>query len=178
MLLIHLPDRARGWFSLEMSLDTNELQSSKEKKKIKIIQFIPWEVALLMLALLPRDGFTPGAASHWSCPWWGGRGQRADQTLPDLPQQNFFQQKQWIPYGFVAFSRCPPGNTRQGVKARARLHPGAPVGEEPERGTRAKPPNKGRGRWKALSARSALITRQNSSRLGRKRSYVHKSTKD
>lgn len=33
MLLIHSPDRARGRFSLEMSLDTNELQSSKKKKK-------------------------------------------------------------------------------------------------------------------------------------------------
>lgn len=72
MLLILSPDRARGWFSLEMSLDTNELQSSKNKtkQKIKIIQFIPREVALLVLALLPRDGSSPGAASHWSCLWW------------------------------------------------------------------------------------------------------------
>lgn len=174
MLLIHSPDRARGQFSLEMSLDTNELQSSK-KKKIKRIQFSPWK-----MVLLPRDGYSPRAASHWSCPWWGG--QRADQAPPDLPQQNFFQQKQWNA-SFPMDSWCFAGvlwETRGGVR---RPGPGCTrerrwVGEEPRRGTQAKPPNKGRGRWKALSARSALITRQNSSRLGRKRSYVHKSTKD
>lgn len=112
----------------------------------------------------------------------GGGGQRADQAPPDLPQQNFFQQKQWNA-SFLMDLWCFAGvlwETRGGVR---RPGPGCTrerrwVGEEPGRGTQAKPPNKGRGRWKALSARSALITRQNSSRLGRKRSYVHKSTKD
>lgn len=95
-----------------------------------------------------------------------GRGQNRQLLIPPaelLPVECF------APCRFVAFSRCPLGNTRWGVKARTRLHPvGGWVGEDLECGTHTKPPNKGPGRWKAL------ITRQNSSRLGRKRSYVHK----
>lgn len=116
MLPVHSPDRARGWSALEMSLDTNELQSSKKNPpKNEIIQFIPWEVALFVLASLPRDGSSPGAASRWSCPWWGR--QRADQTPPDLPLAELLPIEYFVPYGSVACSRCPAGNTRWGERA-------------------------------------------------------------
>lgn len=123
MLPVHSPDCARGWSALEMSLDTNELQSSKKTPpKNEIIQFIPWEVALLVLVSLPRDGSSPGAASRWSCPWWGR--QRADQTPPDLPQENFFQQNTLFLMDLWHF----PGvlqETRGGVRGQGQAAPGS-----------------------------------------------------
>lgn len=75
-----------------------------------------------MLALLPRGVSSPGAASH----------QSSNSS-----------------YGSVVFSRCPPGSTGRGVKARAGLHRWV---RHPSVGHGTNPPNKGPGRWKALSA--------------------------
>lgn len=110
----------------------------------------------------------------------GGRGQiRHPLISPSRTSSNRSNgtlRSRWI----CGVLQVSSGKHEVGCKGQGRAAPLERrwVGEEPGRGTRAKPPNKGRGRWKALSARSALITRQNSSRLGRKRSYVHKSTKD
>lgn len=124
MLPAHSPDCASGWFALEMSLDTNELQSSKKKKKPKNLN----NPVYSMGGGSARAGFAPHLGQLTLLLPVVGQAQGRSDT-PDLPQQNaLFLMDLWPFPGVLQ-------ETRGGCEGRARLHPPG--------GTSTKPPNKG-----------------------------------